>query len=70
MKQKDVKIVSYDWLEDSLLAKSNKRETPYLWTTLSKAEATRKAQKKTVVAKIVKKEGMCSNHRHPIFCLW
>ncbi len=70
MKQKDVKIVSYDWLEDSLLAKYNKRETPYLWTTLSKAEATKKAQKKAAVAKIVKKEGVCSNCRHPFFCLW
>ncbi|KAJ5975730.1 hypothetical protein N7481_009437 [Penicillium waksmanii] len=33
---KNVKIVSFDWLEDSLLSKTRRplKETPYLWTNL------------------------------------
>lgn len=46
---KGLKIVSSDWLEDSLLSKSRrpKREGPYLWSQLTKkARKTSPGQKK------------------------
>ncbi|KAL1862232.1 hypothetical protein Plec18170_001057 [Paecilomyces lecythidis] len=47
-RMKHVKIVSYDWLEDSLMSKTRrpKREGPYLWEKLLK----RKTKKKTTKA--------------------
>lgn len=49
---KGIKIVSIDWLEESLLSKSHrpKREGPYLWSriikTAKKKEITKKDAKK------------------------
>ena len=37
---KDIKIVSFDWLEDSLRNKTKKPETTFLWEKLEKADAT------------------------------
>ena len=46
----DIKIVSYDWLEDSVNNKSKKREGPYLWQKLdglsAKKDAARKREQK------------------------
>ena len=39
----DIKIVSYDWLEDSLNNKSKKQAGPYLWSKLDKANVTETA---------------------------
>lgn len=43
----NVKIVSYDWLEDSLQSKSRrpKGEKDYLWTNILKNEAKKKQTK-------------------------
>ncbi|EEP78804.1 anthranilate synthase component II [Uncinocarpus reesii 1704] len=45
---KGIKIVSVDWLEESLLSKTRrpKREKPYLWVTKMKAERKRELEKK------------------------
>ena len=38
---RDVKIVSYDWLEDSANERTKKREDPFLWERLDKASLER-----------------------------
>lgn len=55
---KKLKIVSYDWLEDSLLAKSPKREDDYLWKTVGKTRARKKTAKKTKRDHEIKAERM------------
>ena len=45
-KVKGIKVVSYDWLEDSLLSKSPKREGPYLMDRQAKSVAKSRAKKK------------------------
>lgn len=51
----EIKIVSFDWLEDSVNNKTKKREGPYLWTkldgTVAKQEAARARQEKAKKAK-------------------
>ena len=42
----DIKIVSFDWLEDSVNNKTRKREGPYLWEKLDASAAKRSAAKK------------------------
>ena len=42
----DIKIVSFDWLEDSVYNKSKKREGPYLWQKLDASSAKKDAAKK------------------------
>ncbi|KAJ5361431.1 hypothetical protein N7541_002275 [Penicillium brevicompactum] len=56
---KTVKIVSYDWLEDSLLSptKRPKKEESYLVQTLVEADKPQKAAKKVVPDKITKCQG-------------
>jgi anthranilate synthase/indole-3-glycerol phosphate synthase/phosphoribosylanthranilate isomerase len=56
---KGIKIVSIDWLEDSLLSKHRrpKREGPYLWSKIirdgkRKAAERRDKSKESVVANI------------------
>ncbi|OCL09245.1 hypothetical protein AOQ84DRAFT_388320 [Glonium stellatum] len=44
----DIKIVTFDWLEDSLLKSTHKREKPYMWKTIEKA---RLKEKKEIRAK-------------------
>jgi hypothetical protein len=47
----DIKIVSFDWLEDSVNNKTKKREGPYLWeifdATLTKRDAAKACEQKT-----------------------
>jgi len=45
LKQPDVKIVSYDWLEDSLMGKTHKKEGPYLWSRIEKERKKAKLEK-------------------------
>lgn len=45
---KKLKIVSYDWLEDSLMKRSRKKEGEYLMRRKIKAIAKAKAEKKVV----------------------
>jgi hypothetical protein len=51
----DIKIVSFDWLEDSVNNKTKKREGPYLWTkldgTVAKQDAARAREEKAKKAK-------------------
>ncbi len=47
-KLKDLKIVSFDWLEDSLMKGSPKQEGPYLMNRQVKVAAKVKAEKKAV----------------------
>ena len=51
----DIKIVSFDWLEDSVNNKTRKREGPYLWTkldsTVAKQDAARAREEKAKKAK-------------------
>lgn len=57
LKHKDVHIVSYDWLEDSLLKKTHKREGPYLMKNVVKAALEKKkAFKRNVLKPRLKKE--------------
>lgn len=42
--KREVDVVSYDWLEDSLMSKRRKREKPYLLATIEKTK--RKLKKK------------------------
>lgn len=53
---KHVKIVSYDWLEDSLMSKTRrpKRETQYLWEKLLKKKTQKKAAKAGKIGKSTK----------------
>ena len=48
LKIKSLKIVTFDWLEDSLLKRTRKREGPYLLNRFFKAKEKAKAKKKTV----------------------
>lgn len=45
---RDIKIVNYDWLDDSVNNRSKKRESPYLWERIDKTaiDAENKATKK------------------------
>lgn len=56
-RRKHIKIVTYDWLEDSLLSKTSrpKREGPYLWERILK-EQKKKAVKNSKVQKSSKKQ--------------
>lgn len=56
-KARTVKILKYDWLEDSLQGKSKKRETPYLWSNVEKKNVKLKQQRQAKEARILKKDG-------------
>jgi len=45
-KNLDVFIVSYDWLEDSLMKKRRLKETKYTWEVLRKQRRTKKELKR------------------------
>ena len=60
-KLKSVKIVSFDWLEDSLLKKSAKREGEYLMNNRTKSTAQKKEKKKMVRKANVKKSSECTH---------
>ncbi|GKZ36265.1 hypothetical protein AbraIFM66950_007265 [Aspergillus brasiliensis] len=53
-----IKIVSYDWLEDSLLSKNRrpKRETEYLLANILKSEKKRRGKERDKIRKKVKEE--------------
>jgi hypothetical protein len=55
---KNVKIVSYDWLEDSLMQHTHKHEGPYLLKKTSKLDKKAKLQKKAKEMKTIKKDGL------------
>ncbi len=63
LKQRTVQIVTYDWLEDSLIGKHHKREKAYLLSTVEKAKRKQeKEQKREADA------GMCDvSVMHPFF---
>ena len=42
---RDIKIVSYDWLEDSICNKTRKKEGPYRWEKLDRARLEREDRK-------------------------
>ncbi|KAJ9294333.1 hypothetical protein DTO271G3_6908 [Paecilomyces variotii] len=56
-RMKHVKIVSYDWLEDSLMSKTRrpKREGPYLWEKLLGRKTKKKATKADKKGKATKR---------------
>jgi len=54
LKIKKLKIVTFDWFEDSLMQKSPKREGPYLLKRVAKKTQKQKAQKKSKVKRAVK----------------
>ena len=58
-KMKTVKIVSFDWLEDSLMAKSAKREGEYLMGARAKTAKETKEKKKAV-----RKENIDNDSKH------
>ncbi|KAK3077527.1 hypothetical protein LTS18_010004 [Coniosporium uncinatum] len=45
LKQPEVMIVSYDWLEDSLMGRTHKKEGPYLWSRIEKERKKAKLDK-------------------------
>jgi hypothetical protein len=45
-KKLDVFIVSYDWLEDSLMKKRRLKETKYTWEVLRRQRRTQKEMKR------------------------
>ncbi|KAF2432708.1 hypothetical protein EJ08DRAFT_695107 [Tothia fuscella] len=55
-KIKGLKIVTYDWLEDSLNAKSHRREKEYLLTTVEKADKKLKQERKKKERSALKKD--------------
>lgn len=55
---KKTKIVSYDWLEDSLMKRSPKKEGEYLMRRKVKAIAKAKAKKKVVRKENLKAGGL------------
>ena len=57
-KIKTCKIVSYDWLEDSLVKFTCKRAGPYLLSAQFKASEKTKAKKKEVRDTNIKKGGL------------
>lgn len=58
-----VKIVSYDWFEDSLLANHPQKESKYLMAPLIKCAGEAKAKKKAV-----RQENIRKGSRVPVFC--
>ena len=55
IKLKNVKIVSYDWLEDSLQAQRHKRESKYCFT-IQKPKAKNKFRRNKMICQNTKKE--------------
>lgn len=51
---KKLKIVTFDWFEDSLMQQSPKREGPYLLKSVAKKTQKEKARKKRKVKRAVK----------------
>ncbi|OQD78485.1 hypothetical protein PENDEC_c001G02071 [Penicillium decumbens] len=69
-----VKIVSFDWLEDSLLSRSKrpKPEQPFLWSTLLREEpATKRTTKDPFANKVVKntkgRKGKAGSAKYLVF---
>ncbi|TLD15063.1 hypothetical protein E2P81_ATG09911 [Venturia nashicola] len=62
---KKIKIVTYDWLEDSLMSHSRKREGEYLIKKHVKADRKRKNAAKSEERSALKKEGM--SQKKPTF---
>lgn len=56
---KAIKIVTYDWLEDSLQTRSHKREGEYLLSKVEKVEKKLKAERKSKEKKELKRDGKC-----------
>lgn len=54
LKIKRLKIVTFDWFEDSLMQHSPKREGPYLLKRVAKKTQKEKAQTKRKVKRVVK----------------
>jgi hypothetical protein len=54
---KSIKIVTYDWLEDSIHTKRPKAEGRYLLVNVEKADKKLKAARKAKEKKVLKKEG-------------
>ena len=52
-----MKIIAYDWLEDSLQAQRHKRESKYDWTVQAKQKAKSKARKTEKMRRKDKSEG-------------
>ena len=61
---KKIKIVSYDWLEDSLLNHSPKREGDYLLNRQVKTKAKSKAKKKAIRKENIRKGGKIAHALH------
>jgi hypothetical protein len=52
-----IKIVTYDWLEDSLQMRSRRREGLYLLAKVEKSDKKLKAERKVKERRALKKEG-------------
>lgn len=48
-RQGNIQVVSYDWLEDSLLTKRPKNEKKYLLATIEKAKRRREKEEKRAI---------------------
>ena len=57
LKHKSIKIVSYDWLEDSLFHHSARGPQRYLCSNVAKEEKAKKREKKKEVRTEVKEAG-------------
>ncbi|TKA75357.1 hypothetical protein B0A49_03328 [Cryomyces minteri] len=57
LSHKDIKVVSYDWLEDTLHSRSHKRETAYLWKVLDRTALKKRAAKERAERSTLKREG-------------
>ena len=58
----DIKIVTFDWLEDSLQNSTHKREKPYLWKTIDKAKLKEKNERRAKERKQAKHDGEPNKH--------
>lgn len=45
-KSRHVKVVTFDWLEDSLQNHGHKREGPYLWKKIVERKEVKKARRR------------------------
>jgi hypothetical protein len=79
----DIKVVTFDWLEDSLQNSTHKREKPYLWKTIDKAKLKENNERRAKERKQAKHDGEPNPHHiqpftpisilgHPRICsiLW
>ena len=59
----DIKVVTFDWLEDSLQDSTHKREKPYLWKTIDKAKLKEKNERRAKERKQAKHDGEPNQHQ-------